>query len=180
MLKIVFCTLLWGQGRGQGQRSGSRSNVWRVAVDIRGSACQVQQKPCREAYADNCECGRSALCIKTKFFCPLQLLNYCKMSYWCMKGCWTEGILMGELDPVSGRLGGLKYDSTSSKSPTIQNGTHYILFCVSQAGLHQRLPWAYNCSNTCTENFTVLIRICKGFTGLHQERAYTYSGISCP
>ncbi len=57
-----------------------------------------------------------------------------------MKGCWTEGILMGELDPVSGRLGGLKYDSTSSKSPIIQNCTLYILSCVTQAGLHQRLP----------------------------------------
>ena len=47
-------TLLWGQGqrstsrskvkvkgRHQGQRS--RSNVWRVAVDIRGSACRVHQ-----------------------------------------------------------------------------------------------------------------------------------------
>ena len=37
---LSLITLFWDRG----QRSRSRSNSWCVAVDIRGSACQVQQK----------------------------------------------------------------------------------------------------------------------------------------
>ncbi len=54
MPKIVFISLLLCfkvkvEGRGQGQRLGSRSTFWSAAVDIRGSAMPSAAKSKKES-----------------------------------------------------------------------------------------------------------------------------------